>query len=158
MLSTFNVVGDGSDVGWQLHNGQAASPPFALYYGNPENGNYNSGARTFGQATSSPIDVPISAHTTKLEFNVWLDLGSFFFDDLLSARILVGQNAFTVWERTELGFADERVWVPISVTLPTQVAGRTIRVRFVFDSIDAQGNQGEGAYIDDIRVFSECGP
>ena len=48
--------------------------------------------------------------------------------------------------------------IPVSVNLPTQVAGRSIRVQFAFDSVDDLGNQGEGAYIDDVVVSSICEP
>ena len=156
VLTGFTVSGDGSAVRWRVFNGQFASPPFAMYYGNPATRNYDTGARTYGTATSGDVVVPASAFAPQLTFNVWLDLGSFFFDDLLSVRVLTTGDAFTVWERTQLPFGSQQEWIPVTVSLPETVIGRTIRVQFAFDSIDEQGNDGEGIYIDDVVVSSTC--
>jgi len=155
-LTTFTVQGDGSQVRWRAYNGHVFTPPFALYYGNPATQDFDSGARTFGTATSDPIAIPTTAHATKLTFNVWLDVDGFPFDDLLSARVIVGGNAFTLWERTDLPFGSMEQWIPVTIDLPPQVAGRTIRVQFAFDSVDEQDNDGEGIYVDDVQVYSTC--
>ena len=155
-LTTFTVQGDGSQVRWRAYNGQVFTPPFALYYGNPATHDFDSGTRTFGTATSAEIAIPTGAHNARLTFNVWLDVDNFPFDDLLSARIIVGGNAFTVWERTDLGFGTSQQWIPVTIDLPAQVAGRTIRVQFAFDSVDEQDNDGEGVYVDDVSVFAIC--
>jgi hypothetical protein len=159
-LPTFSVVTDGSDVHWQVFNGQVLSSPFALYYGNPETGNYDNGGRTFGSATSDGIQVPNTAQNPTLSFGYWEELDGFFFDDFIEVKILIGDEATSVWDRTELNFdgSQTRVWVPVEVPLPAAAIGRTVRLQFEFDSNDDFGNQGEGAYFDNIRVFSECQP
>lgn len=154
----FDIQRDGSGAGFRISALRSSSAPFSMWYGDPQTGNYQVGARTFGTLTSPPIAVPSSSFSTVLEFRVWLDVDPAQNADLLSARVVTGGNAVAVWERTSVGATAMRRWVPVSVALPTAVAGRTIRVQFYFDSVDAAGNLGQGVFIDDITVRAVCAP
>ncbi|MCA9519266.1 MAG: hypothetical protein KC635_30230, partial [Myxococcales bacterium] len=154
----FDIQSDATGARWRISNLRSASAPFSMWYGNAQSGNYQVGSRTFGTLTSPAISVPSTSVTTQLEFRVWLDVDPAANADLLSARVVAGGNAVTVWERTSVPATQMRQWVPVSVTLPTAVAGRTIRIQFYFDSIDATGNLGQGVFIDDIAVRAVCAP
>ena len=155
-LDTFTVIGDGSDVGWQTDNNRAVSGAFSLYYGNPDRVNFDTGARTFGSATSESISIPAAAQETRLKFEVWVDVG--FFNDLVTARVAFDGQVVIVWDRDDLPFGGDEQWVPVDIALPAGVAGEDVQIIFDFDSVTAAGNGGEGVYIDDVEVFSVCEP
>ncbi len=48
-------------------------------------------------------------------------------------------------------------WKPINVNL-SGLAGKTVKLRFVFHSVDQFANGTEGVYIDDLKIGTFCGP
>lgn len=48
-----------------------------------------------------------------------------------------------------------RTWTPVLVDL-SELAGRTVRLRVAFDTVDGRDNDHEGVYLGALRVFPPC--
>jgi hypothetical protein len=154
-LGGFTVVDDGSDVKWQVYNSKYYDPPFALYYGNPETGNYNNGGTTYGSAVSPEISIP-SYGTPVLKFWTYMDIemGSPF--DSFELRVKSGSTLATLWSKAEIYDPESyQNWIEITVDL-SKYKGKTIIFRFDFSSLDQMTNEGEGVFVDAIDLKTTC--
>jgi|GEM_PF-1653199 len=152
----FVILGDGSSVGWTTTTERWWSPPFAFYYGDPVLGSYNAGGQTFGTAFSPIVSIPASAQGPTLSFQVYLDIESVDFRDQFEVSLLVGGNQFPFWDKSQLDVSQYNQWVTVELPLPGATAGQDVRVVLEFDSVDGFANDGEGIYIDDIRLTNTC--
>ncbi|MEZ4267281.1 MAG: hypothetical protein R3F39_12955 [Myxococcota bacterium] len=150
------VFDDGSPSRWQRLEGFSTSEPWALHFGDPETGSYDTGERTFGTAQLRTIEVPQGNAWPTLRFRVWLDIEAAPTRDDLNVRLLVGNSAFEVWNKSKLAPEQYGVWNDVSLALPQAVQGQEVRVQFNFDSIDAVNNGGQGVYLDDIELGNIC--
>jgi len=151
----FTVVDDGSDVFWQVHNGRYFDEPFALYYGNPETGNYDNGGTTFGTATSQPFPVPPYG-TPTLSFWLYLDVEMGPSYDSFRVHAQTGSSLYFMWTKdilTDPGVY--KTWIPVDLDM-SAFLGETVSVVFEFDSVDGNKNETEGVYLDTIRVDVSC--
>ncbi len=150
-----NIDGSGFGVRWQVDDVRSSSPSQSLRYGDDEGDDYDTNFRTFGRATGPTLDVPFNARRVTLEFNVYMDIDEDPSRDSLRARVLFGDNRNEiVWDRVWMPRMND--WVPVQAELPSEVIGQEIQIRFVFDSLDGEGNDGQGVFIDDIVVRSVC--
>ncbi len=152
------IDGSGFGVRWRVDGVRSLSPSQSLRYGDEEGEDYDTGFRTFGRATGPSIDVPRAAREARLDFQVWIDVEPDPDQDSFVARVLRGNQNIVVWDRTSVPPERYRTWVPVSVPLPPQVIGDDIRIRFVFDSLDDDDNDGQGVFVDDVVVYTTCGP
>lgn len=156
-LSGFTVTDDGSEVKWQIDNFRYYDEPFALYFGNPVNRNFDSGAATYGTVTSPLFPVPPYGQPT-LSFWLYLDVETGPPYDMLTVQALSGASQFYLWSKgtlTDPGLYKK--WTQVEIDL-SDFKGETISVAFDFDSIDGNVNDGEGVYIDIIKVAVVCPP
>ena len=109
-----------------------------------------------GRATGPAISIPEDAVT--VNFSVWLDIDPDRGEDLFTVRIVSSDRNVVVWSRDTVPATAYRSWLPVSVTIPPIFAGGDAQVRFVFDSVNGNGNQGQGVFIDDIVVKTTCAP
>jgi hypothetical protein len=140
-------------VGWRVDSVRAASPDNAMRYGNATGTSYATGFRTAGRATGPAISLPADQPVV-LSFNVWMDVDTS--PDHVAVRIVSSTLNRIVWERLELPATQFRQWIPVQVAVPSVFAGNDVRVRFVFDSIDGEGNAGQGVFFDDIVLKTAC--
>ncbi|MBL8784238.1 MAG: hypothetical protein JNJ59_04990 [Deltaproteobacteria bacterium] len=149
--------GGGFGVRWRVDGIRSFSPSQSIRYGDEGGEDYDIGFRTAGRATGPTLSVPASAVAARLDFMVYVDVDPDVDRDSLRARVLYGNNQnVVVWDRISLPATQFKQWVPVSVPLPSAVLGRDIQIRFVFDSIDGQGNKGQGVFVDDITVYTTC--
>ena len=136
------------------------SPPSALYFGDPAHPcmdgsggvcpSFSNGLVVGATATSPSFTVPVAAKASA-SFNVIVDSETGEYFDRLTLAVLVGGVATEVWVKSETSLD----FVPVQVDLSTWV-GQEIQLRFAFDSVDSFGNEGEGAWIDDLVVMTSC--
>ncbi|MFZ4577719.1 MAG: hypothetical protein ACOYOB_04905 [Myxococcota bacterium] len=144
---------------------RASSPPAAAYFGLPgaacENGksppchNYQNG-KVVGATLLSPIiDVPVSVKAT-LTFQLMLDVDSGTTSDLLRVAVIGMANKKIVWDKaTELPNGKTPGFTQQTVDL-TEFQGTKVRLEVSFDSVTSAGNAGEGVFVDDLLVTSQC--
>ena len=166
----------------QVVPGAALPGPFsgakALWFGNPATGNFVSASTTAQNATSPPVRLPTSGSIT-LQFKSWWEIEgvnprSF---DLLQLQVLNEAGGIvrvvqynppsdppSPFDRSRMpftsnGFNTAPVWTNQSLDL-TPFQGQTVRIRFVFRTVDGAYNYFRGWIIDDvvIRVGTTAGP
>jgi len=153
-----NIDGSGFGVRWQVDGVRSFSPTQSLRYGDEQGEDYSTNFRTFGRATGPTLDVPSNASAVRLDFMVYMDIDEDPDKDSLRARVLYGNQNAIVWDRVSIGPESFGRWFPVSVELPDDVIGEQIQIRFVFDSLDGDGNNGQGVFVDDIIVQTICAP
>lgn len=127
-----------------------ASPIRALYYGRDATCTYDTGARTTGTATSPAITG--IASTTTLRFKHYRKVesatGSY---DVTAVAVVVGATATTVWSQSSAN-ASSSAWGDSATISLAAYAGKTIQLRFSFDSKDSYANAFAGWFVDDVIV------
>ena len=127
-----------------------ASPVRALYYGRDATCTYNTGARTTGSATSPAITGITS--TTSLRFKHYRKVeaasGSY---DVASVAVVNGSTVTTIWSQSS-AVASPAAWTDSGSISLAAYAGRTIQLRFTFDSKDSYANAFTGWFVDDVIV------
>lgn len=168
-LDMFNIWTylNNPNVKWQLATHRSVSGGYSLYYGNTAALNYVTGVgvSNFGEATGPVIDLP-SKGFYFLSFNLFLStefddvahdaymnpLGVDFFEVIVVENVgTVNEKTTTVWSSHYLYGSSGNQFVPVGVDL-SGFAGKSVSIRFRFDTSDDQKNNYEGVYVDDIRV------
>jgi hypothetical protein len=171
----FSVVADstpGDGVMWHSAVSPAWSDGGSLRYGSP-GGTYDTGASHSGMVTSTTIALPVDT-VSHLRFMLHLDnewsngVGNIMWDRV-RLRMIEGEGSNTVttllwdsawgepvWWKSVNGTPVGPQWTAIAGIDLSAYAGQNIRLRFEFDTIDAEQNGFGGATIDDVQVFSSC--
>jgi leucyl aminopeptidase len=141
---------------WHLANNSTCAPPgfasatHAMYFGIDATCNYANGTRVSGTMIS-PI-IPGVVSTSLLTFKHFRQVeaasGTF---DAASVEIVAGGTTTTVWTRTSAN-ASTPVWGDSGAISLSAFAGKSIQVRFRFDSKDSVANAFKGWLIDDVVV------
>lgn len=156
---------DNQKVKWQLSSQRATSGDNALYYGNLAALNYVSqgSASNFGEATSPAVSLPERGYYF-LTFNTFIStefdlvssddymnpLGVDFFEVII-VEDPNGENPVKthVWSSHYVHGTTQGAFIPVGVDLSAW-AGKTVSVRFRFDTSDNLDNGFEGIYVDDL--------
>ncbi|NUN14217.1 MAG: hypothetical protein HUU55_11335, partial [Myxococcales bacterium] len=151
--SGWKLTNSNSKAGWNQTSVRFSSPPSALYFGDPSTLSYNAGLAK-GTAESPAFTLP-NATDAFLEFALWLDVEqSLDYDVFFVEAAPVSGGAPTVL-LTKPSKPPTQQFQKMSLPL-TQFAGQTIKIRFIFDTIDASTNHREGVVIDDLRIWIGC--
>src|SRR5262249_7959170 len=149
-----------SDGLWHLTNRRSGDPGHggggSYYFGNEATGTYANGSSPLsGPVTTGDINLT-AATDAQLTFNYFLATEDADGFDL--AKVEASQpgstTAFDVLtdnRASGLLVDNTGVWRKATIHLTAQ-AGRSVRLRFEFDSVDGVGNNFEGFYIDDVTV------
>lgn len=157
---------DNQTVKWQPSTKRAANGTGALYYGNLAALNYvTAGAvANFGEATSPAIELaPLGNYF--LSFNLFLStefdgkdpekyanpLGADFFEVLVVENPAGAATTTRVWSSHLVHGTTGGAFLPVGVDL-SDFKGKTIAIRFRFDTSDDVNNNFEGVYVDDVIV------
>jgi hypothetical protein len=149
-----------------VQNGQprATDGTSALYFGNPNKPcpsgvglcpDFNNGSIVSAQVTSPPLTVPDGSSAT-INFDVFIDSQSSSYYDLLELRIIVEDEEETVWTKTDVGGTTGQTFIPAQADI-SAYTGDTIQLRFFFDSNSYWANDGEGVYVDNLKIKTTCG-
>ncbi len=127
-----------------------ASPVHALYYGKDATCTYDTGVRTSGSATSPAITGLTSASTLRFKHfrKVESATGSY---DVASVAVIVGGTATTIWSQGS-STASQAAWTDSGAISLGAYAGKSIELRFSFDSKDSYANAYIGWLVDDVVV------
>jgi len=140
--------------GATVHGGEKG-----LYFGDLGNKTYADGDKAVSGTAAWALNVPGAGY--RLEWWQWLGLDT---DDLtVPVSDVFTVRVFDPTNPTDLGvvfqnkpsFGFYHTWSRQSVSLDSW-AGKAVVVRFEFASGDGQNNQGEGVYVDDLRVYKPC--
>jgi len=148
---------------WHISTRRSADGDKSWWYGQEATGDYNTGDRTFGSLTSPTIDLTASTGAI-VEWDQYfdgdgfgsaIDLGgnSGAYLNADSGRLMISTDNGASW-RTISHLAHNSATAAFDVhkvNLPAYT-GQTIRLRFDFDTFDADSNDHEGWFIDNIRV------
>jgi subtilisin family serine protease len=152
----FDDVESGSDgwtsTGfWHITDHRSYSSSYAWYYGQDTVWNYDDGMRNSGNLTSPQI-VLGSGYSAHLIFRCWYETETGLSYDQKWIYISVDSGPFVP---LMLIYRDATgVWYTEEIDL-SAFMGHTIRIRFLFDTIDSIANDYEGWYIDDVAVTVE---
>ena len=146
-------------LGWQLRKGaQSHSAPWALYYGDPQQNNFDFG-NSAGVVSTPWLTLPLSLTSPTVQFECWLDTEDSNVFDKLTVTALYDNGgaaltAVPLWSKPQ-GLL-QKTWQHLTIKLPFQLWGETVRFEFKFATGDAIDNVGEGVYLDDISVQATC--
>lgn len=162
--------GEGIPDGWLVENGDETvgwrtgfieSPvpgiePPAAYFGNPDETSYDNSMAVSGSLYTPAVTLPAGS-AIRVSFRLWQDVEPLGGYDRLSLSVIADTQAGSVkslvWDRPS-SFPDMMAQT-VSLDL-SGYSGRTVRLEFRFDSIDAVSNSGRGIYIDDVIVEATC--
>jgi len=142
-----------NNVGWQVFSGgESKTKPGALYYGNPKTGNYDSGSQNSGMATSPVISVPKDVKITLQYWYLFAVEGGTSWDKI-DLQIATMDDYYASWTTIVTKGGDTVIskWAKQLLDL-SAYAGKEVRFRFVFDTLDGQANTTAGIYIDQFAI------
>ncbi len=148
---------------WHLTtNSTCASPGYssathAMYYGQDGVCTYDTGSTTAGNLVSGEI-AGIAADSV-LTFQYFRQVEETSNDPFETTQVdvqVVGDATWTtVWSKTSLE-ASENAWTTSGSIALRAYGGKTIRLRFRFDSVDGELNEYVGWLVDDVQVTNTC--
>ena len=155
--TTWTLQSSSTQVGWSVaDSGPAFSGSGALRY-HASAGGYNTpGVPNSGSASSTPITIPWESDIL-IGFMLYADVRPAPGVDQLSlyAHDMDEGEWIKVWEK---GMLDEGVgasWQPVWISSDL-FAGKTVLLKFEFDTVDAATTTGKGVFIDDVIVGHGC--
>jgi len=164
-------------VGWVPTSSPAKTPPGSLHYGGLTPGStYDTGQPNSGTVESPLIVLPATAQSW-LSFELLLDneysagfssaiewdrlvVTAYRIDDP-TQEIVVWDSADGApqwWSEDAQGTPNGGKWTTIDLLDLTAFKGRSVRLKFRFDTVDEDANAFAGVYIDDVTVTSTCAP
>ncbi len=147
------------EAGWHVLRDRAASPPGALYFGDPESMSYDTGAQVAGEVTLPPLDLPADREVVLAMRLYALIETSDDFDQLrVEADVIEHGLVSTTREllaKRNLPAEAFEGFALVSADLEG-LSGRRVIIRIAFDSIDGMNNAYEGVWIDDLQVLASC--
>ena len=152
--SLFSLSGGSNSAGengmWHITTYKSSSTPYAWYYGLESSKTYNTGYRNWGHITSTNgIDLS-GFSNAKLKFKHILKTEDYSPYDVAKVQVSEDNSVYTTVYQSVKSSAD---WEEIEVDLNTYV-GKTVYLRFFFDTVDAIANTYEGWLLDDITVVT----
>lgn len=161
-----NGVGSSNGL-WHLSTGRGSdsghSATSSLYYGRNEGalggGNYDVGLKNGGAVVTPDLALPADADLVSLSFKYFMELEPVDLYDraLVEVSTNSGLTYVDVAVKNKSGGLTNSTagqWLSSVVDL-SGFKGRTVRIRFRFDTVDRVNNGSEGWYVDDIVVRAE---
>lgn len=137
---------------WHVTERKAADGASSFWYGDETTGNYNTGAANSGDLVSPPIDLA-GAENPVLVFQTSFDVEAGATFDRMTITAFDEADPTVSAVLTELdGFSDGFVGRVLDLAPMT---GRTVRVRFSFDTVDSVANDTEGWFVDAVSVVAD---
>ena len=155
-MNGWSAANSSGGIQWHASSQRSASPPGSLYFGDDTKSppNFDTGEIVVGSVISPPTTLP-SVGSVSLHFKVYIDAEASTSYDQLSAIVDFGGSSVEVWSKGELGAIPTPGFMEVSTDL-SKWLGKSVQIRFHFDSIDNFINEGEGVYIDDVSIESSC--
>ena len=142
---------------WHVSSCLGSNSANSLAYSKPGTcpQDFDVGGQTSGDAASPSIDVPLGATGVRLRWESWHDTepGTTWDQKVVEITADGGATWTEVWRED----GPQSVWSSRSVDI-SGYAGSMVNVRFHFDSVDGVANNGEGWYVDDVRITTTLRP
>jgi hypothetical protein len=150
-LGSWTITGSngvGGPALWHVTSQRHSSGTKSLYYGRESDLTYNTGARNYGEITSSFIDLS-NAKDSWLKFSHYLVTEG----DIDTASVQVSSDGGATWSDVYVSTSgtDGNGFVEHGVDL-SDYDGLAIQLRFSFDTQDELLNGFEGWYVDDVEI------
>ena len=84
-----------------------------------------------------------------MTFMLWMDTETGLSYDMLDVYV----NTTKVWSKSSTTVMQK--WQEVSIDL-SSYAGKSVTIKFKFDTSDDILNDSEGVYIDDITIYHSC--
>jgi len=136
---------------WHITDHRSSSPTHAWYYGQEGVWNYDTGVANRGNLASPSIDLT-SVTKANMTFKYWYQTEGGTTYDQRWVDISVDGGPFA--PLVQLSYDPMNVWLDAAIDL-TGFVGHVIQIQFRFDTIDADYNDYEGWYIDDVAIYVE---
>ncbi len=139
-------IANSGDVYQNAYNGNAS-----WWYGQEATGNYDTAAANSGFIQTGPIAIPSNAPAVWLRFWSWeYTEGSWGHYD--TRKVYLSTNGVD-WTQIWQSYSDndKAQWYETLVNLSSE-AGKSIYLRFEFDTVDGSNNGYRGWYLDDVAV------
>jgi hypothetical protein len=130
-----------------------ASPVSAWYFGQDQSCNYQSGGTVKGTLTSKLI-AGVTA-TSKLSFKFYREVENTTSGSYDKTRVEVQAEGSTSWKTLwtrDSKVASTKTWESSGELSLAEYAGKSIRIRFSFDSVDSYENAQVGWLVDDVLI------
>lgn len=152
----WTIANSDATVGWQVSVRRPAGGKSSLYYGDPAAGNYDSGAKNNGTATTPEITLSATGKTG-IRFWLYMDTEKGANYDKLEVQVVDGTTATTVWQKnaTTDSTITMQTWTEVKIDLAAY-KGKAIKIQFAFDTTDSVSNSSEGTFIDDLAIYHGC--
>jgi hypothetical protein len=147
----WTISNSDATVGWQVSNKRASGGSYALYYGDPVAGDYDTGSNSNNGTATLPAVTITASKKAGMTFALYMDTESGTSYDNL--EVLVGTTQ--VWQKSSTTVPTMEQWQEVTIDL-SSYAGQTITIQFSFDTSDDIANSGEGVYVDDITIYYDC--
>ena len=122
----------------------------AMYFGIDSQCNYSNGATVTGTITSPMITGVVSTSSLKFKYMRQVESASGTYD-VTSVEVVSGTTTSTVWTRSSAN-ASTTAWTDSGAISLSAFAGKSIQLRFRFDSKDSSYNTYKGWFVDDVVV------
>ncbi len=145
----------GVTQGWQIVQNapKFKSASAALYYGSTATNSFNFGSSS-GVATSPLMPVP-AGKASKLWFSLYMDTESGTTYDLLTVNLIKSNGTkSTILDKATPGVTTLS-WGDFYLDV-TQYGGQSIRLEFIFNTVDSIANSGLGVLVDDVSIETAC--
>ncbi len=162
-LGQFVAGNNFNGITWQTTTNRGSDPGHSAinsaYFGDLVNFNYDSGDHEMATLTSGPIDVS-SGNELFLSFNYFLEAQAAQSFDIAFVQLSKdGVKYYTVADNAGMGqlVQGSGNWENVQLNL-TQFSGNSyggtdLYIRFMFNTVDANNNQFEGFYVDDVELL-----
>jgi len=153
---TFSPADNG--VGWNVWDTPPSGDAPVLYYGNPDTGNFDSGAPNTGDATSPAIPLQVPGVGYSLAFDIFIDgETSTSYDRPFLYVSWQGPEGpwVEIWSKADYDTVEIATWQSFVLDI-SGLAGEIIHFRWTFETIDGLTNDGVGAMVDNFFVTSSC--
>ncbi len=141
-----------TQVKWQVMSGkQAHGGKTALWYGDPATNNFDDGSQNTGTVSLKLVDLP-NGETLEFAFWVWMQTeGGPPYDEL---TLSVVGTPVELWKKSSVGLQMGQ-WVQVKINL-SAYAGKSVTLKFVFDTVDSAINETQGVFLDDLTLHRSC--
>lgn len=156
------IFDDGAEAGigawqatglWHVTTTRAADGTAAFWYGNEATGTYDTGGANQGELLSPIIDLTGVAHP-RLTYAEWLEVESGQAYDQLAVQVFDADQPSVLIARSKTTGTTHGAFVDRMLELDG-LAGRRVRIRFQFTTVDGAANAMAGWFVDRVRVFGD---
>lgn len=152
--ANWSITNSDTKVGWVVSNKRPGEGSYSLYYGDPTTGKYDSpGVKNEGDAVLPAVAIA-PGKKGGLSFLLWMDVESTNSYDQL--EVYAGSD--NLWSKStgSTGTVPKmKTWQQVYIDL-SAYAGKSIVIKLRFFTKDSTNNTGEGVYIDQLTLFTDC--